>query len=100
MVSAIRLSLLLVCVSVVCAFADPKPRMSKEQVIAVAKHAIAATFPWSTAKHYRYDAFFQADGTWGVYVPHPGQPNMLGGGDPNAEVRDRDGKVLKVYLAR
>ena len=88
------------CASIVCAFAGPKPRMSKEQVIVVAKRAIAAKFPWSAAKHYRYDAFFQSDGIWGVYVPHPEQPDMLGGGDPNAEVRDRDGKVLKVYLAR
>jgi hypothetical protein len=74
--------------------------MSKSQVIFVAKREIAARFPWSVAKHYSYDAFLQSDGIWGVYVPHPDQPGLKGGGEPNAEVRDRDGKVLKVYLAR
>src|SRR5437867_334442 len=88
----------------VCQFSaaepQPQPRMRKQQVIAVARRAIEARFPWAAAKHYRYDAFFESDGTWGVYVPHPHQPGVLyfGGGDPNAEVRDRDGKVLKVYL--
>jgi hypothetical protein len=77
--------------------------MSKQQVIALAKREIEARFPWTAAKHYRYDASLDANGTWGVYVPHPHKPGLnldLGGGDPNAEVRDRDGKVLKVYLAR
>ena len=75
---------------------------SRRQVIAVAKRAIEARFPWAAAKHYSYDAFLESDGMWGVYVPHPHEPGVLyfGGGDPNAEVRDRDGKVLKVYLAR
>src|SRR5713101_4776388 len=95
--------------ALVCAFhqisagePQPKPRMSKRQVIAVAKRAIEARFPWAAAKHYSYDAFLESDGMWGVYVPHPHEPGVLyfGGGDPNAEVRDRDGKVLKVYLAR
>jgi hypothetical protein len=100
MVSANRWICLLLCVSVVAAVAGTKPHMSKREVIAVAERAIAAKFPWSTEKHYRYDAFFQSDGVWGVYVPHPGQPDVYGGGEPNAEVRDRDGKVLKIYLAR
>ena len=92
-------------IAVVCAacqLSAAEPRMSKPQVIAVAKRAIEARFAWAAAKHYRYDAFFENDGTWGVYVPHPHKPGVLefGGGDPNAEVRDRDGKVMKVYLAR
>jgi hypothetical protein len=77
-----------------------KPRMTKQEVIAVARRAIEARFPWAASKHYQYDAFLYSDGTWGVYVPHPNQPDLLGGGGPNAKVRDRDGKVLKVYLAR
>lgn len=100
MVSAARLILLGVCLSASIAVAEAKPRMSKAAVIAVAERAIVTKFPWSAEKHYRYDAFYQSDGIWGIYVPHPGQPDLYGGGEPNAEVRDRDGKVLKVYLAR
>ena len=82
------------------AAASAKPHMSKREVIAVAERAIAVKFPWSVIKHYHYDAFYQSDGTWGVYVPNPDKPDMFGGGEPNAEVRDPDAKVLKVYLAR
>ena len=71
--------------------------MSKPQVIAVARQAIEARFPWTADKHYQYDASLQSDGIWGVFVR---RPPMRGGGDPNAEVRDSDGKVLKVYFAR
>jgi hypothetical protein len=100
MVSAKRWIFLLMCICTVCAIAGQNWRMTKGEVIAVAKRAIAAKFPWSVDKHYAYDAFHQSDGVWGVYVPHPGQPDLYGGGEPSAEVRDRDGKVLKVYLAR
>lgn len=89
---------------VVCQLAvggiQAKPHMTKQEVIAVARRAIEARFPWAAAKHYHYDAVLQGDGIWGVGVPHPDRPGLRGGGDPNAEVRDRDGKVLKVYLAR
>ena len=100
MVSVARWSLVLLFAAIAIAAASPKPHMSKGEVIAVAERAIAAKFPWSVTKHYHYDAFYQSDGTWGVYVPHPDKPDMFGGGEPNAEVRDRDAKVLKVYLAR
>ena len=100
MVSTSRWIFLVVCVFSVTAVAAPQPRMSKREVLAVAKRAIAAKFQWSVAKHYKYDAFYQSDGTWAVYVPHPDKPDMFGGGEPNAEVRDRDAKVLKVYLAK
>src|SRR5262245_404536 len=100
MVSAARWISLLMLVSCVIAIAGSQPRMSKREVLAIAERAIAVKFPWSVAKHYKYDAFYLSDGTWGVYVPHPGQPDLFGGGEPNAEIRDRDGKVLKAYLAR
>src|SRR5437899_1740743 len=79
---------------------QPKTHMTKEQVIVAAKRAIEARFPWAAAKNYSYDAFVSRDGIWGVYVPHPDRPGMKGGGDPNAEVRDTDGQVLKIYLAK
>jgi len=100
MVSAPRWIFVLLCLCLAAAVAGAKPRMSKREVIAVAERAIAAKFPWSVGKHYHYDAFYQSDGTWGVYVPHPDKPGMVGGGDPNAEVRDRDAKVFKIYLAK
>jgi len=97
----IRGTLALICLFGICRSlnAGSQPRMSKKEVIAVAKRAISARFPWAVNR-YHYDAFILEDGIWGVYVPHPGQPDLMGGGEPNAEVRDRDGKVLKVYLAR
>jgi|SRR5437762_3171313 len=102
MVSDITRFVVVFCVACQLAYAEPqsKPRMTKQEVIAVASRAIEGRFPWAAAKHYHYDAFLQADGIWGVYVPRPDQPGLRGGGDPNAEVRDHDGKVLKVYLAR
>jgi hypothetical protein len=74
--------------------------MSKQEVIAVAMRAITLRFPYTVAKHYPYDAFFQSDGRWGVYVSRPDHPGLRGGGEPNAWVRDSDGKVLDVFLAR
>ena len=100
MMRTIRWIVAWLCTFVISITAFAKPRMSKDEVITIAKREIAARFPWSVAKRYAYDAFLQRDGIWGVYVPHPDQPGLMGGGEPNAEVRDHDGKVLKVYLAR
>jgi hypothetical protein len=100
MVSVKRWIFLLMCVCTVCAIAEPNPRMTEREVVAVGMRAIAAKFRWSVGKHYPYAAYYRSDGTWRVGVPHLDDPHLLGGGEPNAEVRDRDGKVLKVYLAR
>lgn len=75
-----------------------KPRMTKEEVITIARRAIEARFPWTADKHYHYYAIFHPDGIWGVGVPH--KPSRVGGGDPIAEVRDSDGKVMNVYFAK
>jgi len=100
MVSVKRWIFLLVCAYSVCVLAGPNPRMAQREVIAVAMRAIVTKFPWSVDKHYPYDAYYRSDGVWLVSVPHLGQPDLYGGGEPNAQVRDRDGKVLKVTLAR
>jgi len=73
----------------------PKSRMSKQEVIAVAKKAIERRYPGAT-EGYPFDAILQSNGIWGVYAPRLSK----GGNEPNAEVRDRDGKVLKIYLTR
>jgi hypothetical protein len=70
--------------------------MTKEIAIATALRAIEAKFPGAAAAH-SFEAFLR-DGVWGVYVPMP--LGVRGGGAPNAEVRDADGEVLRVYLAR
>jgi hypothetical protein len=96
----IRCLVAALCTFGISAIAFAQPRMSKDAVIAIVKREIDSRFPWSVAKHYAYEAFLGSNGVWGVYVPHPDQPGLRGGGQPTAEVRDRDGKVLKVYLAR
>ena len=98
MLSVKRLIFLLMWASIVCTIAQPNPRMSERDVVAVGMRAIAAEFPWSVDKHYPYAAYYRSDRTWRVAVPYLDGPGL--GGEPNAEVRDRDGKVLKVYLAR
>ena len=72
-------------------------RVTKEEAIAAALVAIEARFPGS-ARGHSFDAFVR-DGVWGVYVP-PKSPGVKGGGTPWAEIRDTDGEVLGVYLAR
>jgi hypothetical protein len=94
---------LVLAVLLVCRFgfaeSEPGMRMTKEQVLAVALPAIEARFP-GTTKHRSFHAYVERPGIWGVYVPHPDRPNIRDTGDPSTEVRDRDGKVLKVHLAR
>src|SRR5947207_10323596 len=105
MLSRIVRIVAVVCVAYQLVFAGAQPmlRMTNQEAIDIATRAIEARFPWAAAKHYHYNAFLQeSDGIWiwGVYVPHPDQPGLHDGGHPNAEVRDRDGQVLRVYLAR
>jgi hypothetical protein len=99
MVSVKRWFFLLVCLCA-AALAEPNPRMAEREVIAVAMPAIAAKFPSSVARHYPYAAYFKSDGTWVVAVPHLDPYPGCSAGEPNAWVRDRDAKVLKVFLAR
>ena len=73
--------------------------MTKQEVVAIGKQAIEARFPGSTKGH-TFGAFIITDGYWAVFIPHQDRPNPLGGGQPVAEVRDRDGKVVKVYRAK
>jgi len=87
----------------VIAGAPPMLRMTDQEAIAIATPAIEARFPWAAAKHYRYKALLQINHgvwVWGVYVPLRDQPDLHGGDDPVAEVRDRDGQVLRIYLVR
>ena len=69
-------------------------RMTKDQVVAVGTRAIEARFPGAT-KGRTLAPFMITDGYWqsrsNVAVGRAG-----GGGDPVAEVRDRDGKVVNV----
>ena len=99
--SAARLILVLLC-ACIAAFATaelPKTHMTKQEAIAVAVRAIEARFPGAT-KNRSFDATFQ-DGVWGVSGVIPNRPpGLLGGGMPTAEIRDRDGAVLKVYFAK
>jgi hypothetical protein len=103
MVSAPRKVLLLLCAVLVCRHAggepQPKPRMSKQLVIAIAGRAIEARFPGATAGQ-SLDATIRPHGIWGVFVAHRDHSGLRGGGEPNAEIRDSDGKVLRVYFAR
>jgi hypothetical protein len=97
MVSMLARLIVVVCAVCQNAAAEPgtEPRMTKQKVIAAAKKAIEARYSGAT-KGYPFDAVFQNNGIWGVYAPRLSR----GGGEPNAEVRDRDGKVLKIYFAR
>jgi hypothetical protein len=73
--------------------------MTKGEAIAVAVRAIEARFPGAT-KNWSFDATFQ-DGVWDVAGVIPNRPpTLLGGGMPTAEIRDKDGAVLKVYFAK
>jgi hypothetical protein len=92
----------LLSVFAVCAFADTKPRMSEREVVAIAMRAIAAKFPSSVGKRYAYAAYYKSESTdiWVVDVPHLDAYPGCCPGEPNAWVRDRDGKVLKVFLVR
>ena len=71
--------------------------MTKEEAIAIALPAMDARFPGAVVGH-SFEAFIR-DGVWGVFVP-PKSPGIKGGGTPWAEIRDADGTVLGVYLAR
>jgi len=70
-------------------------RMTKDQVVAVGTRAIEARFPGAT-KGRTFAAFMITDGYWTISVQRDGWPRRLGGSDPVAEVRDRDGKVVNV----
>jgi hypothetical protein len=93
---------LVCCAGAVCCIAatsaHAKPRMSEPEVIAVGKRAIEARFPGAT-KNRIFGAFIITDGYWAVFSPHRDQPNPLKRGEPIAEVRDSDGKVVNVYRA-
>ena len=100
--SVARLILLVLYVSTVFSFGAsdaPKTHMTKQEAIAVGMQAIEARFPGAT-KNWSFDATFD-DGVWGVagILPHR-PPGLRGGGMPTAEIRDKDGAVLKVYFAR
>ena len=70
-------------------------RMTKDQVVAVGTRAIEGRFPGAT-KGRTFVAFMITDGHWAVSVQRGGRPRRFGGGNPVAEVRDRDGKVVNV----
>src|SRR5437870_11537119 len=94
--------ILVVCGACITALATAEPaktHMTKQEAITLAVRAIEARFPGAT-KNWSFDANFQ-DGVWGVSGIIPNRPpRLLGGGMPTAEIRDRDGSVLKVYFAR
>jgi hypothetical protein len=87
----------LMLVAVSCSHSTSKPRMTEEDAIRVAKAAMTAQFPNSIAAHEPYHAEFRK-GIWSVWGAVP--DGMLGGGAPEATVRDSDGKVTDVHLSR
>jgi hypothetical protein len=102
MVSAcVKLHVLACCVAIGCCLAssaDAQHHMSEHDVAAIGKRAIEARFPGST-KGRSFGAFRITDGYWAVFSPHADQANPLRRGEPVAEVRDSDGKVVSVRLA-
>jgi hypothetical protein len=91
------ISVFLALVVVGCTRATPKPRMTEQDVIRVAKAEMTIRFPDSVAKHEPYHADFR-QGSWSVWGTVPG--GTYGGGASEAVVRDSDGTVTNVYLSR
>jgi len=66
-------------------------------VLTKAETAMTAQFPDLVAKYRPYRATCH-DGVWAVSTSIVS--TVKGGGSPWAEIRDRDGKILGVYLSR
>ena len=88
---------LLALVAVGCSHATSTPHMTEQDVIRVAKAAMTNQFPNFVAAHEPYHAEFR-EGIWSVWGSVPA--GVLGGGAPEAVVRDADGKVTDVHLSR
>jgi NTF2 fold immunity protein len=70
------------------------PRLTEEQVLAMAEPALNATMsPEYVSKYKPYRAEIR-EGVWKVFGSLPGGSR---GGTPEARVRDSDGKVLEVF---
>ena len=88
---------LVALIAVGCTRAAPKPRMTEQDVIRVAKVEMTNRFPNSVAAHEPYHAEF-GQGSWSVWGTVP--DGMRGGGAPEAVVRDSDGTVTDIHFSR
>lgn len=72
---------------------ESRPRMSEAEVLAIAEPAMASRFSESFEAHRPYHAKLNAN-MWRI---HGTLPSGSIGGTPEAEVRDSDGELIRVY---
>jgi hypothetical protein len=80
-----------------CVSAGSRARMTEDGVVGAAKAATNARFPNAVAAHEPYHSEFRK-GLWSVWGTSP--DDVLGGGAPEAIVRDSDGKATEIYLSK
>lgn len=90
------------CLFALTSTASETPRMTKEQVLQIAIDALnnkdPGSYTYFVEKYGKFDAKLD-HGVWMVEGTKP-LPGIRGGGGPVIEVRDSDGKVLRIYFNR
>ncbi|HUG91785.1 MAG TPA: NTF2 fold immunity protein [Planctomycetaceae bacterium] len=91
--SCVGLTIALLAALVSSCSESSRPRLSEQDVLTVAEPALRRSFPETFEAHQPYSAAFR-DGIWHVTGT---LPESMFGGTPEAEVRDSDGEVVRVY---